>query len=181
MSRNTVDWAGAADEESPAGPLPLIAPMGATQVHLSQVVNSSHLAIAAWKERGIFDVRDLDRRRVTVWEGAPRHPFTAFFKSQSIRPSILPQYSTVNLFLLKGVDALSVMDYNEYHVLYQSGIDESEIRLFRLKDFQVDFPEDGVYCLRRMHDAEPESEYFRNRLALCRRQLAGLAWDGWLW
>ena len=142
---------------------------GVPLVHIAQVINSSHLAIAAWKDRDIADIGDLNGRRVAIWEGSPRHPFTAFFKSRSIEPVIVPQYSTVNLFLLKGVDALSVMDYNEYHKLYQSGIEESEIRLFRLKDFQVDFPEDGIYCLRGMREAEPET---------C-RSLAAAVLAGW--
>jgi NitT/TauT family transport system substrate-binding protein len=138
-------------------------------VHTAQLINSSHLSLVAWKEKGIYDVKHLQGRKVAVWEGALRHPFTALFRSRSIEPVVVPQYSTINLFLLKGVDALSVMDYNEYHRLYQAGIDESELSRFRLKDLDVDFPEDGLYCLRRLRDADPDT---------C-RSLAAAVLAGW--
>jgi len=82
---------------------------------------------------------------------------SAFFKSKKLSPAIVPQYYTVNLFLRRGVDACTVMYYNEYHVLYQSGIDASQLSTFFLRDHGIDFPEDGIYCLRATRDRSPET------------------------
>jgi NitT/TauT family transport system substrate-binding protein len=142
---------------------------GTPLAHVGQMINSSHLSLVAWKEKGIRDLRDLHGRRVAVWGGVFRDPFTALFKAQGIEPRIITQYATVNLFALRGVDAAAVMDYNEYHVLYQSGIDESELRRFPLKEHGIDFPEDGLYCLRETHRARPETS----------RSLVAASLEGW--
>jgi len=128
---------------------------GAPLAHVAQVFNASHLAIVGWKEKGVNSLRDLNGRRVSAWGEPFRPAFTAFFKSQGVEPVIVPQYATVNLFLLRGVDACSVMDYNEEHVVYLSGVDEAELSRFALRDHGINFPEDGIYCLPKTRDERP--------------------------
>jgi NitT/TauT family transport system substrate-binding protein len=106
---------------------------------------------------------------VSLWEDPFRPAFDAFFKAQGLKPEIVPQHTTVNLFLLRGVDACSVMGYNEYRSLYLSGIDEGELSRFPLKGFGVDFPEDGIYCLRKTREERPE---------VC-RSIAEATIEGW--
>jgi NitT/TauT family transport system substrate-binding protein len=129
---------------------------GMPLAHVCQVFHVPHLEVLCWKERGIEGPADLDGRPVSLWADPFRPAFVAFFKEQGISPRIVPQYSTVNLFLLRGVDACSVMSYNEYHVVYQAGVDASELTRLALKDYGVDFPEDGLYCLRRTKEERPE-------------------------
>jgi len=121
---------------------------GADVGHVAQLFRASNLAIAAWKDR-IAAPADLDGRRVGVWEGHLRTPFSALFRSWSVRPRIVPQYATVNLFLLRGVDACAVMLYNEVHTLRMAGIDASELTVIPFRDHGIDFPADGIYRLRR--------------------------------
>lgn len=129
---------------------------GVPLAHVAQIFNASHLAIVGWKERGVHTIQDLHARRVSVWEEPLRHAYSASFKTKSIEPKIVPQYYSVNLFLLGGVDACSVMKYNEYHAIYQSGVDESRLSVFPLKEHGIDFPEDGIYCLRATREQRPQ-------------------------
>jgi NitT/TauT family transport system substrate-binding protein len=128
---------------------------GVPITHLAQVFGGSNLEIVAWKEKGLNRLQDLDGRRVSLWGEPFRPAFTALFKSQGVSPVVVPQHYTVNLFLRRGVDACSVMHYNEYHMLFQAGVDESELARFPLKD-HVEFPEDGLYCLRSTREARPD-------------------------
>jgi NitT/TauT family transport system substrate-binding protein len=129
---------------------------GVPLAHVAQIVKRSNLEIVAWADKGIRSVKDLEGRRASIWEEPFRPAFQAFFKAQGVRPQIVPQYSTVNLFLRHGVDACSVMEYNEHHLLYQAGIDESQIVRFPLFEQGTNFPEDGIYCLAATRDSTPE-------------------------
>ena len=130
---------------------------GTNPVHAAQYVNASNLAIAAWKDRGIAAVGDLDGRRVSAWGDPFRPALRAFFKANEIEPELVPQYWSVNLFLRRGVDACSVMDYNEYHMLLLAGVDAPELTVFPLRDHGIDFPEDGLYAAPAFHAARPEA------------------------
>ena len=48
---------------------------------------------------------------------------------------------------MDGVDALLVMYYNEYDQINNCGIDEDELNTFFFSDFNLDIPEDGIYCM----------------------------------
>lgn len=129
---------------------------GIPVVHLGQVVNQSNLMLVGWKDAGINDPRSLDGRRVSLWGGAFQADFKSFFASLGVQPRIIPQYYSVNLFLARGVDVCSVMYYNEYHTLFQAGVDESELTSLFMKDFGCGFPEDGIYCLEDTLRTRPE-------------------------
>ena len=138
-------------------------------VNVAQVINRSNLAIAAWKENNIYKVADLNGRRVSVW-GDPFWPaFSAFFRANDLLPEIVKQNYTVNLFLRHGVDACAVMYYNEYNTIYQAGINYDELSVFFLKDYGVNFPEDGIYCLEETKRRNP---------VVC-RSLAAASMEGW--
>ncbi len=126
-------------------------------VHLGQVINRSNLALVGWKDRGIRTVKDLDGRRISLWGGAFRPPFMSFFRANGVKPDILLQNYSINLFLRRGVDACSVMRYNEYHVLYQCGVEQDELATFFLSDFGNPLPEDGIYCLEKTAREKPEA------------------------
>jgi NitT/TauT family transport system substrate-binding protein len=137
--------------------------------HLAQVFATSNLEILAWKDRGLTRIRDLDGRRMSLWGEPFRPAYSAFFRSQGISPVLVPQHYTVNLFLRRGVDACSVMGYNERHAVFQAGIDEAELVRFSLRDHGIDIPEDGLYCREETRRARPEA---------C-RALAAASLEGW--
>jgi NitT/TauT family transport system substrate-binding protein len=137
--------------------------------HLGQIINRSNLALVGWKQRGIHTVKDLDKRRISVWGGSFLPAFTSYFRTHDVTPEILPQHYSINLFLRHGVDACSVMRYNEYHALYQYGIDPDALTTFFLSDGETPLPEEGIYCLDPL---------FREKPALC-RAIVEASMEGW--
>jgi NitT/TauT family transport system substrate-binding protein len=117
---------------------------GARIVDVCQVVNRSNLLIVAHRET-IKDRDDLDGARVTLWGSSFRSAYIGYFQTAGIKPRILPQYYSVNLFLMGGADACAAMDYNEYETIVQSGVDPDDLTVFSMRNNGFGFPEDGVY------------------------------------
>ncbi|MHB1461521.1 MAG: ABC transporter substrate-binding protein [Armatimonadota bacterium] len=132
---------------------------GIPLIHLAQVVNRSNFLMVAWREtpdgKKITKLADLDGRKVTIWTQDFRAPYLAMFAAHSIKPVILPQYSTFSLFMYKGVDAFAGMRYNEYHTLLQSGVMEDQLTVLALKDYGANLPEDSLFCLEAKWKSDP--------------------------
>lgn len=131
---------------------------GLPLVNVAQIVNRSNLAMISWKMGDGETPADLAGRRISIWEGDLRVPYTAWLKAEGVEPAaIYPQFYSVNLFLRKGVDACSAMYYNELHMIYQAGVDADERNVFSLKDYGFGFPEDGIYCTEKTIRQRPET------------------------
>lgn len=144
---------------------------GIPLVNISQIVNHSNLMVVAWKDHNILHVTDLYDRRLSIWEGPFRGAFLGMFLSLGIKPIIVPQNYSVNLFLRRGIDACCAMYYNEYHMIYQAGVDLDQLSIFLLRDHGFDIPEDGIYCLETTLREKPE---------VC-RSFAEASLEGWLY
>lgn len=142
---------------------------GVPMVHLAQVVNRSGLLLVTRKNSGIKKIEDLDGRRVSLWGDQWNTPYLALFAARKVRPKIVPQNYSVELFLRGGVDACSAMHYNEYHRIIQAGVDPEEMTLFFLKDYGLGVPEDGIYALEPFYREHPDA---------C-RALAEASMEGW--
>ncbi|OPZ83139.1 MAG: NMT1/THI5 like protein [bacterium ADurb.Bin429] len=129
---------------------------GAPLINCAQIVNQSTLMVVAWRDRGITRLEHLNRRPVSIWGGDFRAPFIGLFNSKKISPHIYTQNYSVNLFLHHGVDACSAMYYNEYHMLYQAGVNPDEITAFFLRDYGCGIPEDGIYGLEQTYRDNPQ-------------------------
>jgi len=92
---------------------------------------------------------------VGLWDNEFGLQPRALFERLGIHPHIVPQSSTLTLFLLGGVDAASGMWYNEYHTLLASGLDRKDLRVFFYRDLDLNFPEDGIYTLDKTLKADP--------------------------
>lgn len=129
---------------------------GLPVVNIGQIVNRSTAMLVARKKSGIRSLRDLNGRRISLWAGDFSVPFEAVLSSHGITPGrrFVQNYS-VALFLQNGVDACSAMHYNEYHMLYQAGLDEDELITFPLEKYGGNVPEDGIYCLESTWKKNP--------------------------
>lgn len=123
---------------------------------LAQMVNRSGLMLVAWKDRGIEGIRDLDRRKISLWPGIFHSSYLGFFREHDLFPHLVPQYGSVFLFLRKGVDVCAAMEYNEYHEVIQAGVDPDELTCFFMGDEGFGFPEDGLYCMESFFRENPE-------------------------
>lgn len=129
---------------------------GIPLVNIAQLLQHSSLAFVARRQSGITELIDFNHQRIGLWRSGFQELPRLFLKMHSLEPErIVPINATISLFLNGGVDLLTVMDYNEYHQLIMAGVDSSEMVPFRFRDFGLDIPEDGLYCLRSFLDENP--------------------------
>lgn len=142
---------------------------GLELVNLAQVMRGSTFLLVARASSNITRPKDFNGKRVSLWGKEFSLQAEEFFKNAGVQVERLPQGFTVDLFLRGGVDVVSAMYYNEYHVLLNSGLDPEDLTLFPLRDYGLDYPEDGLYCLDSTLRADPE---------LC-RAVADASLEGW--
>lgn len=120
---------------------------GVPLVNVAQVLPRSSLVLVARADSGIQGLDDLEGRRVAVWRGDTGLAVEALLRAHRLAVRRIPQSSTVNLFLRGAVDVMSATLYNEYHLLLDAGLEPEDLRVVRLADGGIDFPEDGLYVL----------------------------------
>lgn len=128
---------------------------GAPVVNIGQIVRKSALLLVTRASSGIQSPEDLDGKVVTLWPFFDVQP-RALFKKFNVKPIIIPQLYSFNLFLRGGADVVSAMWYNEYHQLLNAGLNDDELRVFRYDEYGLNFPEDGVYCTEHMLKERPQ-------------------------
>lgn len=128
---------------------------GVRLINLAQIVQRSSQLLIAKRSSRIQSLREMDGKRVGLWGAELSLVPLALFRRLGVQPVVVPQSSTVSLFLRGGVDAASAMWYNEYHTLLSAGVDPEELVVFRLAD-SIAFPEDGIYCLEETYRSDPE-------------------------
>jgi len=129
---------------------------GLPVAHLAQLVQRSALMLVTRASSGIAEPKDLHGKRVSLWDNEFQLQPRALFKRLGIQPVLLPQSSTLGLFLLGGVDAASAMWYNEFHTLLASGLEPEDLRVFFYRDLDLNYPEDGIYTLESTLKSDPE-------------------------
>ncbi|MBU0467520.1 MAG: ABC transporter substrate-binding protein [Candidatus Omnitrophica bacterium] len=120
---------------------------GLKLVNIAQLIQRSSLMLIMKKSSGIQKPKDLQNKKVSLWEGELRLQPEAFFRKLKLNVKIIPQSYTVNLFLNDGVDVASAMWYNEYHTIINAGVNPDELVTFFFSDYGLNFPEDGIYML----------------------------------
>ncbi len=141
---------------------------GVDIVNVAQIGQKSGFILVARKSSGIFSPKDLNGKRVSLWSDFQIQPL-AFFRKYQVQVTIVPQTYTINLFLQGGVDAACAMWYNEYHTLLNSGVNADELTTFFFDQYGLNFPEDGIYCLRET--LKPDDR-------IC-RDVVGASLEGW--
>lgn len=118
---------------------------GLNIINIAQMHQRSSLLIVTMKKSGIKSPKDLHNKKVGIFKGDFAIQPNALFRLLNISPRLIPQSSSPNLFLRGVVDATSAMWYNEYHMILSAGINENEIEVFSFADYNLNFPEDGLY------------------------------------
>jgi NitT/TauT family transport system substrate-binding protein len=142
---------------------------GVKLVHIGQLVQRSSLLLVAKKARGIRTPQDLQGKKIGLWGNEFSIQPRAFFQKNRLTVRPVSQSATVNLFLRDGVDAAAATLYNEYHLILNAGLNPEELTAFPLWDQDLNFPEDGLYCL--------EKTFLKNPERACRFVRASL--EGW--
>ncbi len=139
---------------------------GKPLVHLAQVFQRSSLTLVTWRKSGIATPADMTGKRVGLWGGNCDVQILAFFRKYQVRPTMVPQSTSMVPFLRSAVDVASAMHYNEYFTLIESGVRPEDLRVFALADYGMPFPEDGVYCAE--HTRRERSKSCAALVAACR-------------
>ena len=123
-------------------------------VNIGQVSQSGAVMLVAAGKNGIRKAEDLKKpdaagkpRRFGIWSVDFGMAPLAFLRKQGVAGEIVPLNTDIALFLWGAVDVISVMEYNEYYQILASGRQPAELTVFRLRDYGIDVPEDGVYTL----------------------------------
>jgi NitT/TauT family transport system substrate-binding protein len=147
---------------------------GLKLVNIGQIVQRSAYMLVARKSSGINTPEDLNGKKIGLWGDEFQLLPKAFFRRYHLTVHIVPQTTTMNLFLRSGVDAASAMWYNEYHQVINSGLDPEELTTFLLSDYGMRFPEDGIYCLEETWAEDPPrcTEFVMGSIAGWRYALA---------
>jgi NitT/TauT family transport system substrate-binding protein len=141
------DWLSSGIEKKASG-LPV--------VNLAQISQRSALMLIAKKKNGIERLQNLNDKKVGLWQGQFYIQPKAFFEKYGLKVNIIPNYSSVSLFLKGGVDAMSAMWYNEYHTIINSGLNPDDLSVFFFSKLGLNFPEDGIYCMEKTLREHPK-------------------------
>ena len=121
---------------------------GMDLVNIAQMSEHSAIVFVSKKETQICKLSDFQGKKIGVWKSGFEEVPKSFLKENQIAVTWVPILSSVNLFLMGGIDLMTVMWYNEYNQIYLTGIDEEELNTFFWKDYGFDIPEDGLYVNR---------------------------------
>ncbi len=117
-------------------------------VNIAQIVQRSALMLVAKKSSGINSVQDINGKKVGLWGDDFQIQPKAFFKKYNLKTEkIVPLTTSINLFLRDAVPVISVMWYNEYHTIINSGVNSDELTPFFFYDYGLNIPEDGIYIM----------------------------------
>ncbi len=125
-------------------------------VTIAQVFAKSSQMLVVRSDSGIATPSDMNGRKIGIWSGEHRVLLEQFLESQRIDAIKIPQSDSLVPFLRGLVDICSVMWYNEYNRLIESGLTTEDLRLFRLEDYGLGFPEDAIFCSEQMWKTHPE-------------------------
>lgn len=126
-------------------------------VHIAQMSQHASMVLVTKKSSGIDALEKLNGKRVAIWKSGFDETPKSLMIERNISVEWVPVLSSVNLFTTGGVEAMTVMWYNEYDQIVNCGIDEEEMNAFFLKDYGYDIPEDALFCLRDSLPAKREA------------------------
>jgi NitT/TauT family transport system substrate-binding protein len=132
---------------------------GRPVISIAQIQQTNGLLLIAHRSSGIEQPADLVGKRVGVWIGAWEAQFNALMVKEEIAPQdfeLVPQGWSMDPFLAGDLDVASVMIYNEYHVVLESGVKAEEVNIIDYADYGMDFPGDVLFTSRQMVERHPD-------------------------
>jgi len=130
---------------------------GVPLVNIGQLSQHSALMMVTKKSSGISQLKDLNHKRLGIWNSGFDDIPIAMMRENNYQIELVRVLNTINLFLMDGVDALTVMYYNEYDQIINSGVNEDELNKFFFSGYGFDIPEDGWYCLESTYSEKKEA------------------------
>jgi NitT/TauT family transport system substrate-binding protein len=120
---------------------------GLDLINVGQISQHSAILFVTKKTSGISQLDQLNGKKIGIWKSGFDEVPKALMSEKKYQIEWIPLLSTVNLFMMDGIDAMTVMSYNEYDQIINSGLNEDELNTFPMAEYGFDVPEDGLYCL----------------------------------
>lgn len=147
-----VDWVGSL-LTSQEQEMPLI--------QIAQIFQKSGLVVVSKKSAGMNTPADLKGKKVGNWMGGNEFELLALFDKYGLDPnkdvSFTKQGFTMDQFLGGELDAASAMTYNEYQILLESGLKDSDLNVIDMNDEGVAMLEDNLFANKEWLDANKET------------------------
>ena len=121
-------------------------------VNIAQLSQNSALLFVTRKDKNIRNLSDLNGKKIGVWYSGFDEVGKALAKANKLDVQWVPILSSINLFMVGGIDAMTVMWYNEYQQIINSGINHDELDKFFFSEYGFNVPEDGLYCLNSTYN-----------------------------
>ncbi|HHV02603.1 MAG: ABC transporter substrate-binding protein [Bacteroidales bacterium] len=118
--------------------------------HLAQTNQSSALLLVSHKGRGVDRLEDFNGKKIGIWSGDFELQPLSLLKRNNIEMQVININNSINLFLRGGIDVCTAMWYNEYHEMLSAGLREEDLNVFRMSEYGMNFPEDGIYAHERL-------------------------------
>ncbi|NTV90207.1 MAG: ABC transporter substrate-binding protein [Clostridiales bacterium] len=118
-------------------------------VHVGQIFQKSALLLVSKAATGIKTAADLKGKKVGSWFGGNEYEIYARLEANGINKDtdlqLVQQDFTMNQLLKGEVDAASAMTYNEYGLLLESGLKDSDLSVLNMNDAGVAMLEDCLF------------------------------------
>lgn len=122
---------------------------GVDLVNIGQLSQNSAILFVSKKANNINKLSDLNGKKIGVWSSGFDEVGKALMSSKKYNVEWVPILSSINMFIVGGIDAMTVMWFNEYDQIINSGFNKDELTTFFFSDYGYNIPEDGIYCLNK--------------------------------
>lgn len=128
---------------------------GVPLVNIGQLSQNSALMFVAKKSKNYKSIKDLQNKRIGIWKSGFDEIPKALIAANRINVTWVPILSSINMFIEDGIDAMTVMSYNEYDQIINAGFNSEELTIFKFSDLGFNIVEDGLYCLDFTRQVRP--------------------------
>jgi NitT/TauT family transport system substrate-binding protein len=121
-------------------------------VNVGQIFQKSAMLLVSKKTAGINSPADLKGKKVGSWFGGNEYEIYALLEKNGIDREkdlkLVQQDFTMNQILKDEIDAASAMTYNEYGLLLESGLKDSELNVIDMNNAGVAMLEDCLFVTK---------------------------------
>lgn len=118
-------------------------------VEIAQIFQKSAMLLVSKNSAGINEPSDLEGKKVGSWFGGNEYEIYALLEANGIDREndleLVQQDFTMNQLLNDEIDAASAMTYNEYGLLLEAGLKESELNVIDMNEQGVAMLEDCLF------------------------------------
>ena len=129
---------------------------GVPLINIGQLSQNSALMIVAKKNKNFKSIKDLQNKRIGIWKSGFDEIPKALIAANRINVTWVPILSSINMFIEDGIDAMTVMSYNEYDQIINAGFNPEDLTIFKFSDLGFNIVEDGLYCLDSTRQMRPQ-------------------------